>query len=174
MARVITALETYANEVAPRLGSHPRCGPPTLSVGTIHGGMSVNIVPDRCVIEIDRRLMPDEAALETYQSIIEHVAAAAGTGGIEHDRPFSINTGLTDGRNQSLAERLLKAIRPLRPAAETIGVAYGTDAATISAAGVPSVVFGPGSIDQAHTADEWIDVDQLRAAGDALYSFGAG
>ncbi len=68
----------------------------------------------------------------------------------------------------------LKAIRPSCPTAETIGVAYGTDAATISAAGVPSVVFGPGSIDQAHTADEWIDLGQLQAASDMLYRFAAG
>ena len=53
-----------------------------------------------------------------------------------------------------------------------IGVPFGTDAAAYAAAGVPSVVFGPGSIDQAHTADEWLALDQLHAASEALYQFG--
>ena len=174
MARVVAALENYAREVAPRLGNHPRCGQATLSVGTIKGGMSVNIVPDHCVIEIDRRMMPGEKALDVYQSIVDHVTAAAGGEGIEHDRPFSINPGLADRVNGPLAERLLTAIRPSHPTAETVGVAYGTDAATTAAAGVPSVVFGPGSIDQAHTADEWIDLGQLQAASDVLHRFAAG
>ena len=52
------------------------------------------------------------------------------------------------------------------------GVPYGTDAAAIAAAGVPSIVFGPGSIDQAHTADEWLALDQLTQASEALYRFG--
>ena len=49
---------------------------------------------------------------------------------------------------------------------------YGTNAAAIAAAGVPSIVFGPGSIDQAHTADEWLALDQLAQASEALYQFG--
>ena len=52
-----------------------------------------------------------------------------------------------------------------RPA-ELVGVPYATDAAAIAATGVPTVVFGPGSIAQAHTADEFIDVDALQLATD--------
>ena len=84
MARVLASLEHFQREVAPRLGSHPRCGQPTLSVGTIQGGISVNTVPDECVIEIDRRLIPGEDPLLAYQAIIEHIAAA--TAGRPADR----------------------------------------------------------------------------------------
>jgi acetylornithine deacetylase len=52
-----------------------------------------------------------------------------------------------------------------------VGVPFGTDAAAIAAVGVPSIVFGPGSIDQAHTADEWLALDQLERASEALYQF---
>ena len=52
---------------------------------------------------------------------------------------------------------------------ELVGVPYGTDAAAISAAGVPTVVFGPGSIDQAHTADEFIEIDELELATEIFY-----
>jgi acetylornithine deacetylase len=50
-------------------------------------------------------------------------------------------------------------------------VPYGTDAAAFAAAGVPTVVFGPGSIAQAHTADEWIALDQVEKAAEIYYRF---
>jgi acetylornithine deacetylase/succinyl-diaminopimelate desuccinylase-like protein len=53
--------------------------------------------------------------------------------------------------------------------AEFQGVSFGTDAFCYDAAGVPSVVFGPGSIDQAHTADEWVPLAEVRQAADVLY-----
>jgi acetylornithine deacetylase len=49
------------------------------------------------------------------------------------------------------------------------GVPFGTDAAAIAATGIPTVVFGPGSIDQAHTADEYIEVDELQFAAELFY-----
>jgi acetylornithine deacetylase/succinyl-diaminopimelate desuccinylase-like protein len=50
-----------------------------------------------------------------------------------------------------------------------IGVPFGTDASIIGPSGVPSVVFGPGSIDQAHTADEWVPLAEVEAASEVLY-----
>jgi len=63
-----------------------------------------------------------------------------------------------------------KAGRP----SELVGVPYGTDAAVISATGVPTVVFGPGSIAQAHTADEFIEIDQLQFATEVFYRIASG
>jgi acetylornithine deacetylase len=68
-----------------------------------------------------------------------------------------------------LAERLSQIVQKHEQASELIGVMFGTDAAAIAATGVPTVVFGPGSIDQAHTADEFIAVDQLRMATEIFY-----
>ena len=67
---------------------------------------------------------------------------------------------------------MASAARPRASTADAVGVPYGTNAAAIAAAGVPSIVFGPGSIDQAHTADEWLALDQLEQASEALYRFG--
>ena len=53
-----------------------------------------------------------------------------------------------------------------------MGVPFGTNAARFAVAGVPSIVFGPGSIDQAHTADEWLPLDELHDASEALYRLG--
>jgi acetylornithine deacetylase len=58
----------------------------------------------------------------------------------------------------------------VRPCA-LVGVPYGTDAAFYASTGVPSVVFGPGSIAQAHTADEWVDLDQVEKAAEVYYRF---
>jgi acetylornithine deacetylase len=52
-----------------------------------------------------------------------------------------------------------------------MGVPYGTDASTIAAAGIPAVVFGPGDIARAHTADEWVSLDEVEKAGEILYRF---
>ena len=80
-------------------------------------------------------------------------------------------SGLADDNNGPLAERLARVAREVTGAYEKIGVPYGTDAAVTGDLGIPSVVFGPGSIDQAHTADEWLAIDQLTKASEILYRF---
>ena len=54
---------------------------------------------------------------------------------------------------------------------QKVGVPYGTHASRISVTGVPSVVFGPGDIAQAHTVNEWIDINQLRQAAEVYFAF---
>ncbi|MEX0678512.1 MAG: M20 family metallopeptidase [Pirellulales bacterium] len=173
MARVLGVLERYHDEVATKMRPHPLCGTPTLSVGVIAGGMSVNTVPDSCTIDIDRRLIPGEDPNEAYRQIVDYVTSeTGGDEAIEHKKPYLIGFGLSDQSNGPLAERMVAAAREAQVASRSTGVPYGTNAAAISAAGVPSIVFGPGSIDQAHTADEWLALDQLARASEALYRFG--
>ena len=83
-------------------------------------------------------------------------------------------TGLSNTHNEALADSLLKVVRRLGNPCEKIGVHYGTDAAAYGPLNIPVVVFGPGDIAQAHTEDEWIDLDQLRRAEEVLYEFGRG
>lgn len=172
MALVISSLRRYANEFAPNLPEHRLCGRVTLSVGTIAGGVSVNTVPDVCTIEIDRRLLPGETWESGYRQVIGYLADDPQIDfPIEHEPPYLCGSPLADTHNASLAEQLRAASALVRPASGVIGVPFGTDAAAISASGVPSVVFGPGSIDQAHTCDEWLPLDELELASDALYRF---
>lgn len=172
MARVLPVLDRYNREVLPAMAEHPLCGRPTLSVGTIRGGLSVNTVPDRCTIEIDRRLLPGEEIDAAQQAVIEYVRAAVDNDDlVRHDPPHLSATGLADGANAALAQRLLAAAARRVGPKRRIGVPYGTDASAIHRAGVPAVVFGPGCIDQAHTADEWVAVDQIHAAADVYEEF---
>jgi acetylornithine deacetylase/succinyl-diaminopimelate desuccinylase-like protein len=172
MGRVLAVLERYAREVVPRLAKHPLCGQPTLSVGLISGGISVNTVPDGCTIEIDRRVLPIENAQTALDHCLDYLQSQLGPEArLVHDAPFMLTRGLADNNNLALAERLGASIRKHGGPGERIGVPFGTDAPHFAATGCPTVVFGPGSIDQAHTADEWLDLDQLRTASEILYDF---
>jgi acetylornithine deacetylase len=173
MAPLLAALEQYAREVVPGLAQHPLCGHPTLSVGLISGGISVNTVPDRCTIEIDRRVLPVEDPQTALAHCLDFLQSRLGPAAapIVHERPFMLTRGLADTNNGSLAEKLGAIARKHGAPGWRIGVPFGTDAPHFAATGCPTVVFGPGSIDQAHTADEWLDLDQLRTAAEILYDF---
>lgn len=178
MARVVHHLETYANDVVPTLGEHRLLGNPTLSVGVISGGISVNTVPDACVIEIDRRVLPGEDPLAARQHVIDYLAAKLddpaldNTVPITHDDAYIASGGLADDSNIELANKVRQAATELGAPGELIGVPYGTDAPAYDSINCPTIVFGPGSIEQAHTKDEWLAIDQLEKAVDIYYQIG--
>ena len=169
-ARAALAIEGLAGELAGRSPDHP-CGPPTLSIGTIHGGLGVNLVPDAVVMEIDRRLLPGESAEAARAEVIARVAAAVGPAAddvITHEPPFLASDGLPEEPGGRTAEMLRQAAASCNQQPRTLAARYGTNASIYAAAGVPSVVFGPGSIAQAHTVDEWIALDQVATAASIL------
>lgn len=171
MGRVLSALEEYARDVAPALGRHALVGAPTLSVGLISGGISVNTVPDRCAIEIDRRVLPGEDYQEARQAAVKFVQDRCGEDGIRHEEPFIASGGLSDAANGRLAGALSDVSQAAGGRGQLIGVPYGTDAPAFDQLGIPTVVFGPGSIEQAHTCDEWVAIDQLLKATEIYYEF---
>jgi len=170
MAKVVGAMEEYAAELGDQIPPHPLCGPATLSVGRIEGGVSVNTVPDFCEIEIDRRVIPGEDGLLVMEPVRDFLARRIDVP-FEFSPPWITGATLSDDDNGEYADHLLKQIEAVAGPREKMGVAYGTNASRISTAGVPSVVFGPGSIDQAHTKDEWIDLNELQQAADIYYHF---
>jgi acetylornithine deacetylase len=169
--RVILAIEALAAELLGRHPDHP-CGPPTLNLGTIRGGAGVNLVPDLAVLEVERRVLPGESPVAARDEVIARIAAASGAAAVEHDPPFLESAGLADASADPVAaawiEALTVAVRAGGAAARRTAARYGTNASVFAEAGVPSVVFGPGSIAQAHTADEWIELAQVDAAAAAL------
>lgn len=172
MAQVLLVLERYAKEVTPTLSRHALVGGPTLSVGTISGGLSVNTVPAECVIEIDRRVLPGEDPIVARNAIIAYLQEhLPSTVKLTHEAPYIFSGGLSDSNNRELAMQLSAAIQQCGGAGRTIGVPYGTNGSAYSPAGVPTVVFGPGSIEQAHTADEWVEIAQLEKAVEMLCAF---
>ena len=169
--RVILAIEALATELLARQPDHP-CGPPTLNLGTIRGGAGVNLVPDLAVLEVERRVLPGESPVAARDEVIARIAAACESATVEHDPPFLESAGLADASADRAAaawiESLAAAVRVGGAAGRRSAARYGTNASVFAGAGVPSVVFGPGSIAQAHTADEWIELAEVDAAAAAL------
>jgi acetylornithine deacetylase/succinyl-diaminopimelate desuccinylase-like protein len=165
MAKVIDLLETkYAAELRKR--KHPLLGSPTINVGSVRGGTQPNIVPDRCEIEIDRRTIPGETERTVQKEIAEYVRQAGLKAQLINSKTDVCLPMETDVR-QPLVRSFLAAAGQTAP----LGVDFFCDAAILSAGGIPSVVFGPGNIAQAHTADEWISLRSLRDATALLRRF---
>ena len=171
MSEIVRAFRDYATRGLPTDQQDPWVGGPTLSVGTIHGGISINTIPDRCTIEIDRRTLPNESPPSAYQHALEFLSKHASAEGVTHDAPLLQAPGLSTECNQALAASLSESCHRLDAPGKFTGVSYGTDAGPLSTFGVPTVVFGPGSIAQAHTKDEWIDTDSLETAVTILVDF---
>ncbi|PTY08391.1 acetylornithine deacetylase [Opitutaceae bacterium EW11] len=165
MLRVISKMEeSYIPAVSRR--RHPLTGAAACSINVIRGGTQVNVIPDRCEIEVDRRLIPGETAAEALQErdrILAPLQGTPDTGPVEHLPPYVLPP-LAPEANLAFLERLAPALTAQGLSSEPTGARYVTNASCYGAAGAPAVVLGPGSIAQAHTADEWLESEQLRAA----------
>jgi acetylornithine deacetylase len=170
MARVLKCLEEFAAWLPGSRPAHPLCGPATLSVGLISGGSSVNVVPDSCVIEIDRRVIPGEDNRAVQFEIAAYLKERLDFD-ITHGEPYCTSPALGDDLNGGLATQLGQSIAAVAGPHQVIGVPFGTHASRLARIGIPSVVFGPGNIAQAHTKDEWIAIDQLRQAAEIYFDF---
>jgi acetylornithine deacetylase/succinyl-diaminopimelate desuccinylase-like protein len=172
MAGVVETLAGYAERLN-QGARDPVLGPPSLSVGRIEGGQSVNIVPDWCEIEIDRRVIPDEDSLGCLKQIEVELRERFGNPDWLEFLPHWVNMPPLSPRLSGSGDWLPRVAGAVGKAIGRTpnvgGVPYGTDAGPLNAAGLPALVFGPGDIAQAHTKDEWIDLDQVRTAVDAYY-----
>lgn len=166
MCRVVGLLETrYAAQLRRR--RHPLVGHPTVNVGFIQGGRQANIVPDRCVIALDRRTIPGE----TTSGVLREIKALL--------QKHKLGAGLTDSKDGLPCLPLetnhqLPLVRQFMRCAvqrQPVGVDYFSDASVLAQGGIPSVVFGPGDIAQAHTRDEWISLASLDRATAMLTKF---
>jgi acetylornithine deacetylase/succinyl-diaminopimelate desuccinylase-like protein len=169
MARVLEALEEYSGLLEKRT-SYPSLGCATINVGIISGGTGVNIVPDSCEIQIDRRLLPGEEASAALADCRDFILSRLGRDfPAVFDPPWHSEPALETALDSRAVRSVSAAAAFVLGGARTCGVSYGTDAATLSAGGIPSVVFGPGDIAQAHTDDEWIEGEQIQKAAEAYF-----
>ncbi len=165
MARIVDLLETtYAAQLRKR--RHPLLGHATVNVGRIAGGAQPNIVPDLCTIAVDRRLIPGETEAAVHREIAgllraKKLSATIASAKLAPAVPLETNPELP------LVRQFLQSAGQTK----TLGVDYFCDAAVLAAGGIPSVVFGPGDIAQAHTADEWISLAELERGKNLLLRF---
>jgi acetylornithine deacetylase/succinyl-diaminopimelate desuccinylase family protein len=164
MAAVLAALEDL-NDAYRRRPPHPLLGCPTLSVGTISGGTTTPVVPDRCRITIDRRILPGETA-GAVQAEIEGAIAAVRRRrtGLEASVrtlwTFPPSETTSDGPVVRALQDATRRVRGAWP--EPFGLAATTDANLMVDPGdIPTVIFGPGDLAVAHKPDEFVPIDEL-------------
>jgi acetylornithine deacetylase len=165
MARVVLALQAHNAELAHR--ANLLVGPPTLTVSLIEGGLEVTTVPPLCRIWIDRRLVPGERpkqAIEEVEKVLQTLRAQDSMLEVR-SLPAPWEDPPPDSAEGSrIAAIAAKACAKVAGTGEYKGVPYGSDASQLSLGGIPCVVIGPGSIDHAHTNNEFVPVEELRNA----------
>ncbi|HUE69001.1 MAG TPA: M20 family metallopeptidase [Candidatus Acidoferrum sp.] len=165
-ARIVVELEATGEELARH--DHPVFGPPSLTVGTMHGGTRPYVVPDRCEIEVDRRLNPGETKEQVVKELEDAIARVQRTlpwleANVEPGPdyiPFEIPA------DHELVRAMTMAMHAAGLAPHTASWRAASDAGfLVHGAGIPCVLFGPGDVEQsAHRPDEWIDLEDLDAA----------
>lgn len=153
------SLDMINRKLSNRLATytHPILGHSTLNIGTIRGGSRPNIVPDYASAQIDFRTTPSlqEAggAVKLLESFIE-----------EMQLPIKVKSYHENPPMETAADHLyIQKILESSTESSTVGAPWFSDAAHLTAGGIPSICAGPGSIDQAHTKDEWIKISDLEA-----------
>jgi acetylornithine deacetylase len=150
-------------EADPALGVRTCC--PTL----IHGGSAINVIPDRCAVTVERRVRPGESPEEVREELEQVVTWAGGARFAWETEIILLDPPLTPRAPSPLADLCEQAVREVRGAAQRALVNYGTDASNLSEAGLEAVVLGPGDIAQAHSAEEWVEVEQVEQAAEIYY-----
>jgi acetylornithine deacetylase len=164
-ARCVLALERLHGAL--QHASHPLLGPATGSVGTIRGGTQINIVPDACVLAVDRRLLPGERPAEVlaaYESLAGEIMAQSPGVRVVVDPPLLVDEPLETPDDTAVVTVARDAAAALALAVDPVGVPYGSDASKFAREGIPAIVFGPGSIDSAHAADESVPIRDVEVA----------
>ncbi len=173
MAKVILAMEKDGVELAAS-NPHPLVGSATCSIGLIKGGVQVNFVPERCEIQIDRRMIPGEkadAVLAHYENLMDSVRAEYPDINIEMLPPRLEDEAMETPGDEAVVTTASRALEKLGLDPEPAGVPYGCDCTKLSRAGIPSIIFGPGSIDRAHGAVEYVEIDQVESATEFYREF---
>jgi acetylornithine deacetylase/succinyl-diaminopimelate desuccinylase-like protein len=153
------ALEIIENKIIPDLSkqAHAKLGVPTINVGTISGGSKINIVPDRCLIEIDLRVVPGIDP-EKFRAQLESDLRAATPDVTVRQQRYS--PPLDTSEALPWVQRLGNAARGFTTAP------WFSDASILGGPKCPAVCIGPGSIAQAHTKDEFILLRDLELGAD--------
>ena len=145
---------------------HALVGRPTVNVALVSGGSAPNVVPDRCEVDIDRRIIPGEddpdEVIAPFRRLVEDLKSEYPDSDIEPWIRDWTEAAETDGSS------VIAAI-----ARDAVGIETGTPAPFVGFTGItdarfyindakiPTVILGPGSLSNAHIADEWVGVDEL-------------
>ena len=161
MSHVVRAFADFNEELLGRT-PHPLCGHGRFNLGVIRGGVQVNMVPDYCELEVDRRTLPYETKEDVYRELHQRIGrGAAEATGLAYE--ITEPTWLIAPNEISVEEPVVRALRAAHVAlyGKDPGVQAFVAASDAPYLGFPTVVCGPGSIAQAHTTDEFVEMEQV-------------
>jgi acetylornithine deacetylase len=168
MGRVLQRCEQLDRALQSRT-PHPLLGTASLHASVIGGGQELSSYPDLCRLQVERRTLPGESG-ETLRGEIETILDALK----QEDEEFSSSMDMMFARpayeipaDAALPRLLGEAARQRGTATSTVGMSFWTDAAILGAAGLPSVLFGPGGAGL-HSNEEHVVVKDVIACRDAL------
>ena len=171
-SRLVGYVDELADELSQRLDNDALFDVPysTLSVGTIQGGTATNIVPNLCEFTFDYRNLPHMTQQDILVPIQEkvaeltaHMQARAPETGIELLQEESV-PAMTDNESAEL-QALIAA---LTGDDKRHKVAYATEGGQFTNSGIPTIICGPGSIEQAHKADEYVELSEIERCDNFL------
>ena len=165
----LAELDRIDSEELPKRG-HSLLARPSVHASLIEGGTGMSIYPDRCVVRIERRTIPGETPAE----VVAELEAACSR--VAARRPtFRADVTMTFAQEPSdvavdapIVKALEHALGDSKEPVRVEGMSAWTDAALLNAAGIPAICFGPGDIALAHSAEEWVPVDEIERATKVL------
>jgi len=169
MADIIQGIKKLSDNKFANI-SHDLLGSPTINPGVIKGGTSVNMVPDACVLDVDIRIVPGytpDDMLNLVKESIAHVDPADYT----IQAPYSVHAALITDKNSPFCRHFMQSCKKFHNKSVFDVVTFGTNGTAYSPAGIPTIVFGPGTIDVAHTPDEHLPIDELELSIRILKDF---
>lgn len=154
--KITTQLTTY---------SHPSLGSSTINIGVIDGGKQPNIVPDSASAQIDIRTTPSLHDEIGAKALVEKII-------VDQKLPIKlVNPHENPPMEVENDNPWIKQLQDANPSSKAVGAPWFSDAGHLNAAGIPAVCIGPGSIDQAHTKDEFISIKDLEDGVDYFERF---
>ena len=138
----------------------PVLGKPTLSTGRIRGGSKINVVPDRCYAEVDIRILPGQESMATA---VAEFLRQNQVPGIVH--PIKVSAPLYTSPDNPFIRKFIAL------GSNLTGANWFCDAAFFALEGIPAIAIGPGSIAQAHTADEFIEIAELERGAEFFTNY---
>lgn len=168
-ARFLVALDAYERDVL-TMRTHPLLGRASVHAPIVQGGSGWSTYADACTVKLERRTLPGEDAAQVQAEIQALLDALHAD-----DPQFRATCDLGGAQpplatpsTHALVTSLVQACRAHGVSGDLEGLFCWTDAALFAAAGIPAVCFGPGDIARAHSATEWVEVEQLEKATDIL------
>ncbi|WP_158279417.1 M20 family metallopeptidase [Falsochrobactrum shanghaiense] len=165
-------LELYDAEMQRRANVHPLLGPATLTCTAIEAGVGPNTVPAACRMRFDYRFLPSEPGLEVHAAFKAAAEAAASEfpgATVTVEAPFVNSSAMDNPETSEIVTRMGRICAAYGVEAESIGVPYGSDATKmVDIGGIPTIIFGPGSIDKAHALDEFAEIEPIVQAAKML------